>query len=86
MNSMRPITEDGVRKFSLGTGLVFSVDVLPPDLRRRFDLICADIERGRNVGLALKSLTEETTAALWPQISMRVAQRGPRSALDIGLE
>jgi hypothetical protein len=85
MITMRPITEDGVRKFTLGNGLVFSVDQLPPNLRQRWDLCCADIERGRNVAGALKALTEETTTALWPDIAARAAQSGPRSVLDLGI-
>jgi hypothetical protein len=82
--SMRPVVEDGIRKVSLGNGLVFALDVLPNELRRRYDVLCAHIERGDNVAGAIKAMTREMVEALWPQIMMRAAQRGPRSALDIG--
>jgi hypothetical protein len=89
MITMRPIEEDGIKKFTLGTGLVFPVDALnnaPNDLRRRWDVCCSHIERGDDVAGALRVLTRETTEHLWSDIMMRVAHAGPRSALDIGQE
>jgi hypothetical protein len=85
--SMRPVTEDGIRKVSLGNGLVFPLDQLPPDLRQRWDICCAHIERGDNVAGAIKALTRECVEALWPQIVMRTThkERG-RSLLDLGME
>jgi hypothetical protein len=87
--TMRPITEaDGTRKFTLGKGLTFPVDALssaPNDLRRRWDVCCAHIERGHDVSGALKALTRETTEHLWSSIMMRVAHQGPQSVLDIGV-
>jgi hypothetical protein len=82
--SMRPVVEDGIRKVSLGTGLTFAVDTLPQDLRRRFDVLCAHIERGDNVAGAVRAMTREMVEHYWPTIMMRTAQRGPKSALDIG--
>jgi hypothetical protein len=84
--TMRPVTEEGVRKVKLGEGLVFSVDALPPDLRRRWDIACAHIERGDNVAGALKAMTREAVEHLWPQIMTRVAHLTPHSVCDIGLE
>jgi hypothetical protein len=86
--TMRPIEEDGVRKFTLGKGLTFPVDALnaaPNDLRRRWDICCAHIERGHDVSGALKVLTRETTEHLWSSIMMRVAHLGPQSVLNVGL-
>jgi hypothetical protein len=87
--TMRPITENGVRKFTLGNGLDFAVDVLntaPNDLRRRWDVAMSHLERGDNVSDAIKVLTRETVEHLWNEIVMRAAHRAPRSALDIGQE
>jgi hypothetical protein len=84
--TMRPITEDGVRKFTLGAGLVFACDQLPPDLRRRFDVACAHIEKGDNVAGALKAMTREAIEHLWPQIMTRIAHLTPRSVCELGLE
>jgi hypothetical protein len=84
---MRPITEDGIRKFTLGDGFTFAVDILPPETRRKWDLLCADIERGADVRSALKNLTAETLKALQPTVAMRLAHAAlRRSILDIGLD
>jgi hypothetical protein len=88
MITMRPIEEDGIRKFSLGKGLTFPVDALnaaPNDLRRRWDICCAHIEKGHDVSGALKVLTRETTEHLWSSIMMRVAHLGPQSVLNLGV-
>jgi hypothetical protein len=82
---MRPIEENGVRKIKLAEGMVFSVDVLPPELRRQWDVLCANIERGADVRVALKSLTNEILTALGPTVVMRLAHASRRSILDLGL-
>jgi hypothetical protein len=82
---MRPVEENGVRKIKLAEGMVFSVDVLPPETRRKWDQLCANIERGADVRSALKNLTDETLAALGPEMAMRAAQASRRSILDLGL-
>jgi hypothetical protein len=84
MIAMRPIVEDGIRKVSLGSGLIFALDELPSDLRRRWDVAMAHLERGDNVSGAITAMTREAIEFLWPKISMRVVQRAPRSVLDIG--
>jgi hypothetical protein len=84
--TMRPIEEGGIRKLSLGNGLEFPLDALSPDLRRRWDVLCAHMERGDDVSGALKAMTRETVELLWPQIVMRAAHRTPHSVCDIGLE
>jgi hypothetical protein len=85
--SMRPVVEDGIRKISFGNGLVFALDQLPADVRQRWDICCAHIERGDNVSGAIKALTREAIEALWPDIVMRAKykERG-RSLLDLGQE
>lgn len=83
----RPVTaQDGSRRIKLGDGLEFSVDQLSPDLRQKWDITCAAIERGDDVRAALKTLTHEVTVHLTPQIAMRAVHAAPRSLLDLGLE
>ena len=79
--TMRPVTEEGVRKIKLGEGLVFSVDALPPDLRRRWDIACAHIERGDNVAGALKAMTREAVGA--PVAPDHDADRAPHTAVGV---
>jgi hypothetical protein len=68
-----------VRKVSFGDGLEFNVELLPPDLRRRWDLICDRLERGDNAA-DLGPLTREVASALLPTIMMRVAHSAPQNA------
>ena len=84
--TMRPIVENGVRKFTLGNGLVFACDQLPPDLRRRWDIAMAHVEKGDNVSGAIKAMTREAVEHLWPSIMARIAHLTPRTLLDLGLE
>jgi hypothetical protein len=79
MITMRPIEEDGIRKVWLGDGLEFPVDALPIDLRVKWDIACARIEKGEDMSGALKAITREALAALWPQILMRTAHRNPQT-------
>jgi hypothetical protein len=84
--TMRPITEaDGTRKVSLGEGLVFPLDSLPPDLKRRWSVAMSHLERGNNISGAIKAMTREALEALWPDIMARVAHKAPQSVLNVGL-
>jgi hypothetical protein len=82
--TMRVIEEDGTRKISLGTGLVFPLDALPHDLRRRIDIATAHIQKGDDMRSAMRAMTREAVEHLWGDIMLRVAHRGPKSVCDIG--
>ena len=67
--TMRPIVENGVRKFTLGNGLVFACRCqLPPERSSPHagTFACAHIERGDNVSGAFKVMTREAIEHLWP--------------------
>jgi hypothetical protein len=77
---MRPIEENGVRKVDLN-GQTFNVDELsdaPNDLKRRWDVCCAHIERGDDMSGAIKVLTREALEHFWSKILMRSAHANPQ--------
>jgi hypothetical protein len=86
MITMKPIERDGVRKFQLGE-LELALDVLPPDLRHRFDLICARIEKGdADLRGPITQLTRDVQAAMGPELLLRAAQTSRHSILDLGTD
>jgi hypothetical protein len=80
MITMRPVEDErGFRKFALGD-VEFSVDVLPPELRIKWDILCQRIEAGENdLSGALKAVTRQVTEAIGPEILFRAAHRNPQT-------
>jgi hypothetical protein len=73
------IDDAAVRMIKLGPDLMVPLDMLPHDLRRRWDVAQSKAANGANQKTVIANLVAEIHGVLGPDMLIRAAQRAPQS-------